>query len=425
MIPQRLTPFLLAVLAMATALPALAQEERSVEVIDLSGALDTRIIDFAIDSIERAAGSNVEVVILQIDSPGVIDGEERLRDLLDLVASPPVPVVTWIGPSPAVAFGGAAQVVLAADRAFAAPGSEIGFLAPTIAGRSGSESPSLIEGDWTGRLIDEALGVEDVAGIEVSERTAAPRQVAQELNGQSVVFAGGEARLQTVVPFLAADGTEGVSVLPTTIREPNIWDQFLRLAASPEAAFFFLVAGLTVAAFEFYAIGPGIAAGVAAVCLFLASYGIATLPVRWWSVVLTVVAVWMCSAGYQRSGINPVTIAGLAVLPVTGSLFTDAAPQIRPGVAGVVLTVAAAGFFFLVAMPTVARSRFSTQTIGREGMIGQAGVAVSVLAPDGEVEVNGAHWRATSHREAGIGPGDAIEVVGVEGWYLEVEPRRG
>lgn len=425
MIPQRLTPFLLAVLAMATALPALAQEERSVEVIDLSGALDTRIIDFAIDSIERAAGSNVEVVILQIDSPGVIDGEERLRDLLDLVASPPVPVVTWIGPSPAVAFGGAAQVVLAADRAYAAPGSEIGFLAPTIAGRSGSDSPSLIEGDWTGRLIDEALGVEDVAGIEVSERTAAPRQVAQELNGQSVVFAGGEARLQTVVPFLAADGTEGVSVLPTTIREPNIWDQFLRLAASPEAAFFFLVAGLTVAAFEFYAIGPGIAAGVAAVCLFLASYGIATLPVRWWSVVLTVVAVWMCSAGYQRSGINPVTIAGLAVLPVTGFLFTDAAPQIRPGVAGVVLTVAAAGFFFLVAMPTVARSRFSTQTIGREGMIGQAGVAVSVLAPDGEVEVNGAHWRATSHREAGIGPGDAIEVVGVEGWYLEVEPRRG
>ena len=85
------------------------------------------------------------------------------------------------------------------------------------------------------------------------------------------------------------------------------------------------------------------------------------------------------------------------------------------------LTIGSAAFFFLLAMPTVARSRFSTQTIGREGLIGRAGQAVTALTPDGEVDIDGAVWRATSHREAGIAPGDPIEVIGVEGWFLEVD----
>jgi membrane-bound serine protease (ClpP class) len=361
------------------------------------------------------------VVILQIDSPGVIDGEDQLRDLIALVASPPIPVVTWIGPTPAVAYGGAGQLVLASPHAFGAPDSEIGYLTPTVAGLDDGESPPLIDPPSM-ELIDGVLAVEEVAAIEVSDRTAAPRQLAQALHERSLITANGPVAVETVAPFTAPDGSDGVSVIPTTIREPNLWDQFLRLAASPEAAFFFLAVGLTVAAFEFYAIGPGIAAGVAAVSLFLAGYGIATLPVRWWAVGLAAVAHLILAASYQRGGIPVASFVGMALLAVSGFAFTDAAPQISPGVPGVLLTLGAVGFFFFLAMPTVARSRFSTQTIGREGLIGRQGVAVSSLRPDGEVEVEGARWLATSHREAGIESGDQVEVVAVDGWYLEVEP---
>jgi membrane protein implicated in regulation of membrane protease activity len=38
------------------------------------------------------------------------------------------------------------------------------------------------------------------------------------------------------------------------------------------------------------------------------------------------------------------------------------------------------------------------------------------------VEVNGARWRATAHREAGLVAGSAIRVAGVDGMFLEVEP---
>jgi membrane-bound ClpP family serine protease len=49
-------------------------------------------------------------------------------------------------------------------------------------------------------------------------------------------------------------------------------------------------------------------------------------------------------------------------------------------------------------------------------------MAVGDFGPDGVVEVDGARWRASAHREAGIHRGDAVVVMAVEGWYLEVAP---
>jgi len=401
---------------LASSLAIAQTESKTADVIDLSGVWDGRIIDFAIDSIEAAAASgSVEYVVLAIDSEGVVAGSEQLAELAELVANPPLPVVTWIGAAPARAYGGAAQVALAADVVLAAPGSEIGYLEPTIAGDE--ESAPVIDFAGLAHLVDEAALVDDTGLFdEVGPESAAPRQVGQFLNGREVATSGGAVVLQTVREF---EG--GVTNLETVIREPDLVDQFFRLAASPEAAFFFLVAGLTVAAFEFYAIGPGIAAGTAAVSLVLAGYGLAVLPVRWWAVALAALSVLLMAWSYQRGGIFLFTTLGILGLAVAGFWFTDAAPQISPGIPGVLLTIGSAAFFFLLAMPTVARSRFSTQTIGREGLVGRVGRAVTALTPDGEVDIDGAVWRATSHREAGISPGDPIEVVGVEGWYLEVD----
>lgn len=395
---------------MTAALPAVAQaDDPVVEFLDLSGILDQRMLEFAIDSIEGAAArGDTEVVVLQLDSPGVVGSEDTLFELVELVGSPPLPVVAWIGPAPAVAYGGAGLVALAADVRLAAPGSEVGYLSPPVAG-----SPTVVGPDG---LVGEVADVGDSGRFEVSEMTAAPRQVVQLLDGRTVRTAAGETVLSTLV---AVEGGETIS---TVIRSPGWWDGFLRLASTPEAAFFLLVAGLTVAAFEFYAIGPGIAAGVAALSLFLSAYGIAVLPVRWWAVALTLFSIWLLAVAYQRGSVLGLNLIGLAMLTVAGFAFTDAAPQFSPGVPGVLLTIGAAAFFFLLAMPTVARSRFSTQTIGRDHLIGRPGVAVSDFDPDGVVDVDGARWRASAHREAGIRASDPVVVMAVDGWHLEVAP---
>lgn len=398
----------LTLILLALAAPAGARsDEAVVEFVELSGILDERVLQFAIDAIEDAADrGDTEAVVLMIDSEGVVGSLETLEELRRLVVSPPLPVITWIGPAPAKAYGGAALIAFSADARLAAPGSEVGLMRPTIAGGESFE----------GHLLDEVVDVADEPSLEVSQMTAAPRQVVQLLDGRTVRYAGGEAVLSTLVEV------EGGETISTVVRSPGWWDGFLRLASTPEAAFFLLVAALTVAAFEFYAIGPGIAAGVAAVCLFLAGYGIAVLPVRWWAVGLTLGSVWLLAVAYQRGSVLGLNLIGLVGLTVAGFSFTDAAPQFSPGIPGVLLTIGSAAFFFLLAMPTVARSRFSTQTIGRDHLIGRIGRAVSDLGPDGVVEIDGARWRATSHRESGISRDDPVVVTAVEGWFLEVEP---
>jgi membrane-bound ClpP family serine protease len=176
-----------------------------------------------------------------------------------------------------------------------------------------------------------------------------------------------------------------------------------------------------VAAFEFYAIGPGIAAGMAAISLFLASYGIWALPVRWWAMALTLVAWWALTYAYQRGGAAVLTGAGAALMLVGGLWYVDGAPQLEMNPIVTLVIVAVVVLFYTVAMPTVARSRFSTRTIGRDHLIGSQGVALVDFDPDGEVEVAGARWKASAHRESGIARGDPVRIAEVDGLVLEVE----
>ena len=118
---------------------------------------------------------------------------------------------------------------------------------------------------------------------------------------------------------------------------------------------------------------------------------------------------------------SDITLTGAVALQISGMLLIDGGGQIDPRWWLVLPSVLGALFFFLLAMPTVQRARLSTETIGRTSLIGERGVALVDFDPDGMVEVRGARWRGTAHREAGIGEGDSIEVTGVDGLYLEVD----
>ena len=58
---------------------------------------------------------------------------------------------------------------------------------------------------------------------------------------------------------------------------------------------------------------------------------------------------------------------------------------------------------------------------GAEGMVGRTGVAISDLGPQGQVNVMGQIWNATS--EEHIPVGEKVEVTGTEGLRLHVARR--
>lgn len=398
----------LVVLLLAIPLIALAAADDGggIDVVDVSGPLDEAALEFMIDAIGDATATGQELVVLQVDSKAVLDGDS-FDTLYKLVQNPPVPVAVWLGPAPAAAYGGAGLLTLIADPAAAAPGSTLGILDPVVTGGDHAVPPG------AGNLATETSPVE---GLDL-ELQPSLRQFLQELDGESAPTSNGPVTLATVEPF---EG--GVTVKPVTFRKPDLITRFFRLAVTPEAAFFFLVIGLSLVTFEFFALGPGVASAVAAVSLLLGGWGIVTLPVRWWAVGLVVLGWFLLTSAYQKGGFVVMTAAGAIVLQTAGTFLVAGSGQIDSRWWLILPSVLAVLFFFLIAMPTVQRSRLSTETIGRDSLIGHRGRALVGFDPDGVVEVNGARWRATAHREAGLIEGMEVVVTGVDGLYLEVDP---
>jgi membrane-bound serine protease (ClpP class) len=370
-----------------------------IDVIDVSGPLDASALDFLADSIERGAEIGQELSIIQLNSRAVLDADGFDR-LADLVSNPPLPVAVWVGPDPAYAYGAAATLPDLASHAAIAPGdSETGRSLPAILGEDDRRTDETTSAEATGLDLQPAL-----------------RQYLQDLDGATFDTAEGPVTVETLT-----DVEGGVTVKTTTHRKPGLATRFFRLAVTPESAFFFLVIGLTIAVFEFYALGPGVAAGVAAVSLVIGGWGVTTLPVNWWAMALLALAFLLLVAAHQKGGIFAITVLGAIALQTAGMFLIDGGGQIDARWWLVLPSVLGVLFFFLLAMPTVQRARLSTETIGRDTLIGETGVALVDFDPDGFVEVRGARWRGTAHREAGIGRGDPIAVTGVDGLYLEVD----
>lgn len=400
----------------AVAGPVLGQDTPAagpVVVADVRGPLDQIALDFLTEAVQTP---DAQLVVLQLNNPGISSGDPS--ELFAAVESSATPVAVWVGPAGAVAYGGAGQLLLIADATGAAPGTSVGYLEPVVVrdpspGVANPRRP--LEG-----LVDASFGVtEDAKPPMVDAVVPTIGQYLASLDGQVV----GDVTIETARQIEASDGST-ITVPSVDVRflKPGLWDRFLRLASRPEAAFFFLLAGIAVATFEFYAAGAGVAAAVAALSLFLAGYGWATLPMNWFAVALAVIGLALYTWDFQQNRLGAGSVAGTISLLLGGFFYTSAGPQFTPAWWGVVISVIGIALFYGFALTTVVRSRFSTLTIGREYLVGKRGTAETDFDPEGVVVVDGARWRARSHRAAGLQPGDAIQVMEVNGILLEVGP---
>lgn len=389
-----------------------------IDVVEVDGLIDERLADFVLDVL---ASTDADLVILQVDSPGAVDGD--IEDLLAGVTGASRPVAVWVGPAPAVAQGGSLQLLLAAPIRAAAPEVLVGRAVPTVAGgRSDAEAVADRFPDLPVELFDRTVEVSGPIDGVIDVVTPSIGQLVVGLDGLEVEVDGTRKTLATARVEIE-DGLEVVKpAAEVRFRKPGLVDRILRFPLSPETAYLLLMIGLALIVFEFFAAGPGLAAAVGVLALLLSGSGYATLPVNWWAAALALAGVAGYVVDVQRHAVGLTSILGTGLLLVGGLLMTRGAPQVEVAWWAIVLIVAATALFFGVGMTTVARARFSTPTIGRTHLIGATGSALSALNPDGVVVIDEARWVARARRGAGIGPGDRIEVVAIDGLVLEVEP---
>jgi membrane-bound serine protease (ClpP class) len=246
-----------------------------------------------------------------------------------------------------------------------------------------------------------------------------------QLDGKTVQTAAGAVKLSTAK--VVGEGRD-------RRRQPNQDVVFNRLGLgasllhrliSPSITYLLIVTGLALIVFEFYTASIGLAGLVGAACVIGAFVGFSHLPVHWWALGLLFLSVLGFTIDVQAGGLGPWTVIGVVSLIAGSWWLYGGSSQLRPS--WWVLLVVMGGFalFMLGGMTAMIRSRFSTPTIGREGMVGEEGTAEVAVDPEGVVLIRGARWRARTNRATPVAAGDPVRVVSVEGLVLEVEPPEG
>ena len=258
-------------------------------------------------------------MVLQLDVPGVLTSE--IDELLQLVDDPPLPVAVWVGPAPAVVHGAAAEMLRLAPIRSAAPGAVVGYRSPLVTGTELSAPDGLANSD---QVVIEA----PVTGIGGCGRAGALQSARRSRRHRGTVR-GETTTLETLGPATGPDGEplldeEGppaeTVVAEVRFHQPGPLQRVMRAALAPGVAFFLVAVGLAVAAFEFYAAGPGVAAAVAALCLLVGGYGMVMLPLRWWAVLLLMGGIWLLTAEFQVGRFGRWSLLGGVLLLGWGSL---------------------------------------------------------------------------------------------------------
>ena len=245
------------------------------------------------------------------------------------------------------------------------------------------------------------------------------------LDGKTVVTASGKVKLQTATVVGNGKDRRRQPIGQIHFRKLDLIGQAVHTLTNPTIAYGLLVVGLALIIFEFFTISIGLAGGTGAIALVGAFVGFSHLPVNIWALALILLAMFGYAIDVQAGRAYSWTVIG-TVLLIIGSLFLyGGSPDLDIYWWAIILMVVSVVAFFVTAMPVAVRSRFSTPTIGRESLIGEAGEAAVDISPDGVVLLRGARWRARTNRATPIKAGEPIRVVEVDGLVLEVEPEEG
>jgi membrane-bound serine protease (ClpP class) len=381
-----------------------------------------------ISAIGRAERENATALIITLSTPGGL--ESSMREIVSRIDSARVPVIVYVAPSGARAASAGFVILLAADVAAMAPGTNTGAAHPILS--DGSDLPKT--------LAEKAVNDASAYVRSHAEKRGRNSQAAESAIRESKSFTEREALELRLIEVIARDEadllaqldgrlvtkfdgsqselrTAGEGVVEVT---PSLRERLLMALADPRVAFILFALGALCVYFEFQhpgAIVPGVAGALSVV---LALYGFHMLPINLTGVLLlgAAIALFVLEAKVQGFGVLG---AGGIIAAVVGSLILVDVPnpEMRLPLGLVLAVVIPFALIMIFMIRLEIHSRQVKVTTGTAGMIGLVGRAQTRIAPEGTVFVRGELWRARSQMQ--IAEGEGVRVTGVEGLTLSVE----
>jgi membrane-bound serine protease (ClpP class) len=401
-----------------------------VVVLRIEGAIDRPVVGYLDDRLTQAERDGA-IVVLQLDTSGTLDQDGVA--LAQRIAALDVPVLAWVGPTPAKASGAGMLLMYASSLAGVAPGSQTGPLQPLELLNPGDDPPDLeatIQGwlddrgkDTRLERTDEALPAADAIELGIAS-VAAPTVTGflDEVDGLTVQTPDGPVTLETHIATDEAEAEQGTVALRFDNLGPI--QRVAHAIATPSMVYVLLVLGLGALAFEITQPGFGFAGFAGVGLLALAGYGLWVAPPSLPGAVLLLGGIGLMVFDVHRRSLGWLTGVGLVAF-AAGSVVAwsrVAGPiRISPWLIGGAVVASFLYYGFALTVAIQSRDRIvSTQ----KGLIGLTGEARGKLAPEGPVYVKGAMWRGRTGGDP-IPPGAKVRVRGVDGLVLRVEEEPG
>ncbi len=386
-------------------------------------------LEFIAESIAEADRERADLLVIELSTPGGL--LTSTREIVQEMLGAETPVAVYVSPSGAHAASAGFFLLMAADIAAMAPGTNTGAATPV--GGQGEN----VEGDLGDKVKEDAA-----AQIRsLASRNGRDPDLAESAVLESKSFTAEEALEKGLIDLIATDVEDLLAQLdgrqleagrdePLTLRtadaeirslEMSPFQRLLSAIAHPNVAYILMTLGGLGLYFELSnpgAILPGV---VGAICLILAFFALSVLPVNYAGIALILLAVIFFIAEIKVVSYGLLSVGGLISL-VLGSLmlFKSADPAIRVSkdvIFGVTLFTAAVVAFLLWMIVRVHRSQVTT---GVEGLVHKIAKARTDLEPAGKVFVWGEIWNAVA--ESPVSAGQTVEITAVEGMTLRVRP---
>ena len=419
-------------LLLAIASPLVAQSTE-VQVLRLEGPLTQAMVLYVERVLTQANPNNVELIVLELDTPG--GGVDQMQAIVQSIRASSIPVIVFVTPRGAHAASAGTVITLAGHAAAMAPETAIGAASPV--GAQGEDLSETID-----RKIKEILKA-DVRSL-AANRGPEAIELAEATIEEAAAATAEEALHVGLIDFVAEDvgdlleqldgytieiqgrsRTLSTQELLITQVDMTAIEQALNVLVNPLVVFALLTVGVQAILIELRSPG-GWVAGVIGVCaIALALYGLGVLPVNWFGLVFVGLAIVLFVVELATPTFGGLAVAGVASMVVGGLVLfntsgTGSFQRISiPGLIGV--SLASSSIFLFIIYKALEAQRRPVAT-GAEGLIGQRAKVRTPLKPSGTVIVHGEIWRAESDEE--LEAGSRAEVVEVQGLRLKVKPSK-
>ncbi len=400
-----------------------------VHVLKLNGVINPVSAKFIIESLTTAQEQGAECFVIELDTPGGL--MESMRQIIKEILAAKIPVVVYVYPSGSRAASAGVFITYAAHIAAMTPGTNIGAAHPVTIGGQADTSSTMMDKitndaaayirtlaekrhrnvEWAEKAVRESVSITEKEALKLKVIDL----IAPTLDSLLTLLDGKEIEIDDKPVVLHTQDAKIVTI------EMNWRFRILDRISDPNIAYILLLLGIYGIFFELSnpgAILPGI---VGVIFLILAFFAMQTLPINYAGLLLILFAIVLFLLEIKITSYGLLSIGGVISM-ILGSLmlFETPEPFFRVSLSVIIPAVLTTLAFFLFAVGLGLRAQQRKPTTGAQGIVGEIGMAIERLAPEGQIKIHGEIWRATTDQ-----PIDANQKVVVKrvlnGLVLEVE----